>query len=103
MTTTLEELKSDVDALRARADMADSNAMETKQLLVDLKTDVAGVKSDVGGLYRLMAAVPDDIIRIDANVADIKRDVAGLTGSVTDLKRDTRAIMRHFGIEETGE
>src|SRR5580700_9131090 len=98
MTTPLEELKSDVDTLRVRMDVADSRVMETKQLLIDLKTDVGGVKSDtevlrtaatgmktdIGYLgrqievaYKGLFAV-EDTSRIEANVAQIKTDVAGL-------------------------
>jgi hypothetical protein len=100
MTTPLEELKSDVDTLRVRMDVADSRAMETKQLLKGLRADVIVVKSDtaglrsevksdlgklgtqVGDLYSLMAAVPVALARIDRNVAGIKRDVAGLKRNV---------------------
>jgi peptidoglycan hydrolase CwlO-like protein len=123
MTATLEALKSDVDHLRARADVTDSEAMETRQLLRSLKADVLVVKSDmadlkadakkdigqlgtqVGDLYSLVAAVPVDIVRIDRNVADIKRDVADFKADIkrdvadlkADIKRDVADLKQGMG------
>ena len=98
MTTTLEELKSDVDHLRARADVADSRAMETRQLLTDLKTDVGTVKSNVGYLYELATAMTDDIARTDRNVTGIKGDVTVLKGDVSGIKGDVTVLKGDVGV-----
>src|SRR5579871_3528062 len=112
MTVTLEQLKSDVDDLRSRADVADSRAMETTRLLTDLKKDMnqgfMAVGTGIRGLYDLAKAVPDDIIRIDVNVGLINTNigristhVGRLDRAVTVLREDmVRVAVRLDGLDE---
>jgi chromosome segregation ATPase len=112
MNTTLKQLKSDVDRLRARADVADSRAMETKQLLIDLKTDVGSLKTfvandtqvsreEVERLYSLAKAHTKDILRVDENIADIKADVSVLKTDVSDLKADVTEVKADVSVLKT--
>jgi outer membrane murein-binding lipoprotein Lpp len=126
MNTTLEQLKSDVDALTARADVADSRAMETNRFLAGLSTKMDTVKSDVGGLSSaferlgagirkdfmavgtdvrvlntLAKAVPDDIIRIDVNVSMINTNVDRISGNVARLDRTVTGLKE--GMARVGE
>ena len=87
MPTTLEELKSDVDTLKARMDVADSDRMETKQLLKDIKKDIGSLSGNVGSLYHpLMSTATDDIAGILAGIGDLKTDMAAVKTDVADLK-----------------
>ena len=87
MPTTLEELKSDVDTLKARMDVADSDRMETKQLLKDIKKDIGSLSGNVGSLYHpLMSTATDDIAGILAGIGDLKTDKAAVKTDVADLK-----------------
>ena len=111
MNATLEELNSEVATLKRRMDVADSSAMQTKQLLTDLKSDVGDVKSDLGALqevvtggiqdlkgetaplYGIVEAVPVDIGKINTNVADVKREVLTLGDEVSKLKTITAFVV----------
>jgi hypothetical protein len=74
--TTLEELKTEVDRLRDLVRMADSDSVDTKQILRShTQTDVADLKTDIGGLKT-------DVTRMDRNIG---------------------AIMRHLGVETSDE
>ncbi len=70
MPTTLEELKSDVDTLKARMDGADSRFVETNKVLTHLAADVFGIRSD---LVTLKTYVKE-------NVGSLKKDLALVPG-----------------------
>ena len=122
--TTLNELKEQVEDLRRVVRMADSDSVETKQLLraqtqlmmalrsgqLDLNTEQHNIKvvlghqaEALGGMLLSLTSMQDRFNSLGGDVAGIKGDVAGLSGDVAGIKGDVAAIMRHLGVEPSGE
>src|SRR5262249_16617681 len=102
MPATIEELKSDVDTLKSRMDVADSDRMETNQLLKDLKKDIGSLSANVASLYHpLMSTATDDIARILGGIGDLKTDVTLLKTDVTDLKGNVSRLTTDVAILKT--
>lgn len=124
---TLETLKTEVDDLRETVRMADSDSVETRQLLkaqtstlnalradqiglrglMDQQAKILGEQSiGIGNLVIAMNQTQQEVHALRSDVHGLKTDVKDLKTDVTDLKRDvTRmdknigAIMRHLGVD----
>jgi archaellum component FlaC len=114
--TTLNELKEQVEDLRRVVRMADSDSMETRQLLraqtqlmmalrsgqLDLNIEQHNIKvvlghqaEALGGMLLSLTSMQDRFNSLSNDVAGLKGDVAGVGRDVAGIKGDVVGLQTH--------
>jgi chromosome segregation ATPase len=110
---TLESLKTEVDDIRGACRMADSDAMQTRQLLTAQTSTINALRADQMGLRGLMDAqgrilseqgigignlviamnqTQQEVHALRTDVHGLKADVTGLQLNVYELKADVKDL-----------
>ena len=98
LPSTINEIKTDTEALREDAQQLQTDLTEAKADLTQAKTDLATVKTD-------LAAVKSDVSTIETDVGAVKTDTATVKTDVAAVKKDLAAAKTDLtqvkaGVEE---